>query len=338
MAFPSLLTISRFRLYIFLALFSLLLTTSYFSLDPSDVRQVASSLSSQYRTGNIDEQPSCKPPTNGECPEAISDEYVAICIAIKDQRADLPEWLAHHYHHIGIRRFYLMDDGSIPPLSETTNYGIPNSAITFRYFSHTEHIKDMQYLIYNKCIEDYGNNHSWMAFIDADEFLEMTSTKSLRDLLTELDDDPMIGALGINWKMHSSSGLITRPVSARQSFVKCIWDELHPEDGTLDSDNKHIKSIVKTTLYDKPINPHKFFLKAGAVTVGENRDVIEHPAFRSITRDWITLHHYAVKSKAEYQEKITRSNGMDIAKDWGWWDHVEGLPQLDCSEMARFEP
>lgn len=338
MAFPSLLTISRFRLYIFFALFSLLITSSYFFLDPSDVRQVASSLGSQYRTGNIDEQPSCKPAVDGQCPEAISDEYVAICIAIKDQRSDLPEWLKHHYYHLGIRRFYIMDDGSNPPLSEMQNFGIPNSALTFQYFPPAEHIQDMQYFIYNKCIADYGTNHSWLAFIDGDEFIEMTSTKSLRDLLSEFDDDPKIGALGVNWKMHSSSGLTYRPASARKAFVKCIWDELHPEDETLDSDNKHIKSIVKTSLYDRPINPHKFYLKDGAVTVGENRDVVEHIAFRSITRDWITVHHYAVKSREEYEEKISRSNGMDIAKDWGWWDHVEGLPQLDCSEMTRFEP
>lgn len=36
--------------------------------------------------------------------EAMDDEYVAICLAIKDQRLDLPEFLIHHYHHLGIRR------------------------------------------------------------------------------------------------------------------------------------------------------------------------------------------------------------------------------------------
>ena len=33
------------------------------------------------------------------------EEYVAICMAVKDQSLDLPEWLIHHYHHLGVRRF-----------------------------------------------------------------------------------------------------------------------------------------------------------------------------------------------------------------------------------------
>lgn len=33
------------------------------------------------------------------------EEYLAICVSMKDQERDLPEWLVHHYHHVGIRRF-----------------------------------------------------------------------------------------------------------------------------------------------------------------------------------------------------------------------------------------
>lgn len=32
-------------------------------------------------------------------------EYVAMCVAVRDQARDLPEFLIHHYHHFGIRRF-----------------------------------------------------------------------------------------------------------------------------------------------------------------------------------------------------------------------------------------
>lgn len=46
------------------------------------------------------------------------DEYVAVCIAVKDVANDLVEFFVHHYHHMGIRRFYVMDDGSEPPLSD----------------------------------------------------------------------------------------------------------------------------------------------------------------------------------------------------------------------------
>ena len=37
-------------------------------------------------------------------------EDIAICLSVKDQYADLTEWLTHHYHHLSIRRFYIMDE------------------------------------------------------------------------------------------------------------------------------------------------------------------------------------------------------------------------------------
>jgi len=35
--------------------------------------------------------------------------YVAVCASIKNQAKDMTEWLVHHYHHHGIRRFYIME-------------------------------------------------------------------------------------------------------------------------------------------------------------------------------------------------------------------------------------
>ena len=46
------------------------------------------------------------------------EEEVALCLAIKDEYHDLTEWLVHHYNHHGIRRFYIMDDGSHPKMSD----------------------------------------------------------------------------------------------------------------------------------------------------------------------------------------------------------------------------
>ncbi len=69
------------------------------------------------------------PTSTGEA--SSEDKYVAMRMAVKDQDLDLPEFFIHHYHHVGIRRFYIMDDGSDPPLSSITNYGVPNSVLTF---------------------------------------------------------------------------------------------------------------------------------------------------------------------------------------------------------------
>jgi hypothetical protein len=268
-----------------------------------------------------------------------TEEYLAVCVAMKDQFKDLPEWLTHHYYHSGVKRFYIMDDGSNPPISELEmDYGIPKSAITFHYQPRETRAENMQMIFYQQCQEWYGSNHTWIAYIDGDEFLESTGNETIEEVLRSFDPDESVGALGVHWKMHNSNGLLTRPESARKGFTTCLWDSPHDYSGGTD-DNHHIKSIVKTSKYLHWSNPHKFDLKDGAQTVTEHGDVVTTPAWRSpITRDRVALHHYAVKSRQEYEEKMHRSNGMSEPKNEGFWDHMEMTPTVVCNEMAKYNP
>ena len=70
-----------------------------------------------------------------------TNEDVAICLAIKDEYHMLTEWLVHHYNHHGIRRFYIMDDGSDPRIS-TYDYQdfVDPRAITHRYMEPSERV------------------------------------------------------------------------------------------------------------------------------------------------------------------------------------------------------
>lgn len=68
----------------------------------------------------------------------------------------------------------------------------------------------------------------------------------------------------------------------------------------------------------------------------EHGDVIENGAVRiHITRDRIAIHSYTLKSRDEFEKKKMRSNAMGQAKGW---DHIEGLPQHDCIDMAAYDP
>ncbi|KAL8669307.1 MAG: hypothetical protein Q9168_006096, partial [Polycauliona sp. 1 TL-2023] len=269
-------------------------------------------------------------------PPAADDEYVALCFSVRDQHRELSELLQHHYYHLGIRRFYIMDDNSQPPLS-TKDYGIPSSAITFHYFYLADHRPKMVYHIYNTCQEQYGSRHTWIGYFDADEYLEMTGKETLVEFLRSFDrnltENTPIGAVGVQWRTHTSSGLQKKPPvgDCRKSFTECIID-----DPT--QDNRHIKSFVKTAYYLHPTNPHFYILKDGAVTVGEHEDVL-HNAFRTpITRDRVALHHYGVKSKEQYEEKMARGNGIDIPKKWDWWNHIEEMNHTACPELELYEP
>ena len=271
-------------------------------------------------------------------PDGAPTAYIAVCMAIRDQALDLQEYFVHHYHHLGIHRFYIMDDLSNPPLSTFEYPGVPRSALTFvsqdpttRAGGHFEQIA-----IYARCMAHYGSLHTWMAFLDGDEYLEATSNDTLRDILEEFEEDENIGALAVNWRMHTSSGVLKRPVSARKSFVACISDE--PDETGKPSDNQHVKVIVRTSHAASPVGPHMWRVRGNVV--GEHGDVVASEAWRNpITRDRIALHHYAVKSREEYEEKMFRGNAMDDPKGESFWDVMENVyPHVKCPEMAKYDP
>jgi hypothetical protein len=141
-----------------------------------------------------------------------------------------------------------------------------------------------------------------------------------------------------SWQMHTSNGLLARPESVRKSFTTCIHDDI--ENGGETTDNNHVKTIAKAKFVGPAINPHRFVTADGTISVGENGDEIVLAAWRKpITRERISLHHYAVKSRGEYEEKIQRGNGMTDPKGEEFWNHVENdMQHVDCPIMARYEP
>ncbi|TGO51520.1 hypothetical protein BOTNAR_0353g00120 [Botryotinia narcissicola] len=270
-----------------------------------------------------------KKPFLGSKQDTRNDEYVSVCMAVKDQQKDLPEFFTHHYYHLGIKRFYIMDDGSDPPLSEMEDLGIPREHVTFQYFNKSEHTYYMQEHVYKLCVEKYRSNHTWMAFIDADEYLEMTGKENLNEFLESYEEDEHVGAVYVSWMTHSSAGLLSRPKSVRQAYIDCIWDgEGHNVLG---------KTIAKLSLYVGPNTVHQVRCKDGAIVVDENG--IKAPVRRySPTRNRIALHHYALKNREEYQEKVDRGNAMSTPKNWGFWDSVESMAGIECLSMTEYYP
>ncbi|CAK7202214.1 hypothetical protein SEUCBS139899_004936 [Sporothrix eucalyptigena] len=277
-------------------------------------------------------------------PTAPTDNYISICLAVKDQRLDLPEFLHHHYYNMGVGHFFIMDDGSQPPLSEMTEeeLTIPRSAIEFHYFKPEKHVRWMQYTMYNTCAHIARNastttNTTWMAFIDADEFIDAPGPQTLREVLEDFDRIEAIGGVALNWRIHSSNGHLTRQPSAIAAYTECVYDDVeHNGNGT---NNRHVKSIVKVNLFKQPRDPHSFYLTENHITVGENGDEVNSALRTPITRNRLALHHYALKSKAEYEEKMVRGSGMSNHKGWEVWDLYENTnPHEECTEMLRWAP
>ena len=270
-------------------------------------------------------------------PPGDDGEYMSICIAVKNQHLDLLEWFPHYYYHHGIRRFYIMDDGSQPPISILPDYGIPHSAITFTYIPRTpidERPEPMHHHIYgNMCIKDYGKRHTWMAFLDADEFLEMRNGQTLMQWLHDWEHNDTVGAVAAQWLTHTSAGLLSRPEGgARKNFDKCVVNDPNGE-------NKHVKMFVRTELFQQVNNVHHIGTKDGYMEVGEHGDPTG-PIRTPITHDKWALHHYGMKSRQEFIEKQDRGNANALAKPVpdSLWESIEGMDQVDCKELTKYYP
>jgi hypothetical protein len=274
---------------------------------------------------------------------ARKEEYLALCLFIKDESQYLPEWLDHHYHHMNVSHFYIMDDASNPPISTVPKFGtVPRSALTFHLY-HDDKLRKrlpQQPAMYDDCVSIYGTQHKWMGFIDVDEFLEVRTTETLENILRELETHDDIGALAVNSRLHTSAGLLTQPPSARKSFNVCVDGDQGDEIGA-----RYVKSIVRTEYYDWAgvDGVHTFQLRNGTVMVGE--DWVPLNATKMGSTSWrvpvswnrVALHHYFLKSKGEYERKMMGAVG-DNPRTWEFWERWEGEGKVGCGEMGRYDP
>ncbi|CAN8101696.1 unnamed protein product [Discula destructiva] len=244
---------------------------------------------------------------------------------------------------MNIRRFYVMDDGSDPPISHYKHtFGIPEEVVDFVYRPLDATLgsgQKTQHATYDICAFEMGVNNTWIAFIDADEFLDTPGGDTIETILRDLETGRSdVGALGVNWAMHTSSNQILHTEPARKMYLECVTDD--PEHNGASSGNRHVKSIVRSDAYISPANPHKFNLRPGLKTVGEHGDDITvhggSDAFRlPITRDRISLHHYQFKSFEDYADKMTRTSYAD----WTHWNLVNYQePHVACADMLKYFP
>ena len=248
----------------------------------------------------------------------------------------------HHYNHHNIRRFYIMDDGSNLKMS-SYNYSqfVHESVLMHRYMDPATRTNGgQQHVIYEQCMSEFGAKHKWMGFIDTDEFLEVKAPDTLHGMLTQLESNATVGALAVNWLNHNSNGLEQRlpGQGIRESFSQCLTDEAEIEHGG----NNHIKSFVKTKAWEGTGMIHKMQLTEGYETVGENGDVVTAKFSRvPSTKDKIVLHHYATKSRSEYEDKMRRGNvlGGEVAmRGEKFWKEMEEAPSYECTELVAYSP
>lgn len=235
--------------------------------------------------------------------------YVAICVVLRDQNEDLPEFVAWHAA-LGVKTFYLYDDRSAVPVtpelatsllpspssssspSASASSSLSPSSVAVHVTRLTEEQvrahpgKRPQLAAYDDCALSRRDSHSWLAFLDLDEFVTIEEEEEETDreahgkesgskekiggkeekakkkklpslpLLLSRFEAANAAAVLLHWRVFGSSGRNaskTLNSTTSEAFTSCL--------GSHEMESAHVKTIARTALLDvaEPcLGPHHF--------------------------------------------------------------------------------
>lgn len=249
---------------------------------------------------------------------------VALCLSVKDEHKDLREWVDYH-REIGVSKFYIFDNNSsVPLLSVLTDY-IQQELVQYHYLIGKS-LAHPQFDVYNKCLQLYRSFHTWMGFIDTDEFIVIPSGLPIADVLQPYT---AYGGLVLNWRQIGSTGHLTRPAGGvLANYFKCFAED--------DENNKHVKSLVVTAHARASNGAHFFKYAPGFSAVNVRFEPVDGPFSSPPDFTQIFLYHYVTRSKEDYQAKMVRGSGAGRHKPASYFDAVNALSTANCSLLLNW--
>ena len=238
---------------------------------------------------------------------------LAIGAIFRNEASYLAEWIAFH-RLVGVERFFLYDNRSTDDWLGAIEASGAADAVTVTPWP----FEPGQGPAYQHCLQSFGADAEWIAFIDCDEFLFATDGTDLRVALQDYADHP---ALAVNWLEYGSSGIRKRPAGpvTRHYVRRGPIDVVAGVPGLerapgLDPENPasyrpqftHIKSIVRPARTIRPLTPHAFAYRDGARAVNEEGRPVDGSWSDRVSVDRFRLNHYWSKSLEELAEKVAR--------------------------------
>ena len=219
--------------------------------------------------------------------------YFSVCAIFKDEERNLKEWIEYHLI-VGVEHFYLYNNNSTDNYLAILSPYLKNGLVTLidwkENYSQTK--------AYENCYAKYGNETTWLGFIDLDEFICPKYEEDVKKILQRYEGYP---ALFLYWKMFGTAGIMKRNDSKLliEQFTTC-WEHL---DGTG-------KYIVCTDFYVRRLNVHSASFHKGRVKftmVNEYKKWILFPQiYMAPVKNTIWINHYWSKSFEEYRIKMNK--------------------------------
>lgn len=250
---------------------------------------------------------------------------IALVAIVKNEVKGIREWLAYHAQ-LGFDDIVLYDNISTDGTTEIIEGASAVAPISRVEWPNQEGLSP-QVSAYEGFLEHRSEGYDWVAFFDADEFLVLRDGQSLHDVLQRAPEDA--GAIGVNWVTFGSSGQQSAEYdSVLETFT------LGPRRNALN--NRHIKSIVKPKAVSR-YHIHRGWLHRGWKYYYPNMEPFRFETDRSrgrshrIEHSVMHLNHYQIKSREEFEAKISRGRaGVPVGND-----RIRKNPELLVERMDR---
>lgn len=234
-------------------------------------------------------------------PAAAPPLTLAICAIVKDEGPYLLEWIAYH-RLVGVEHFVLFDNGS----SDRTGHilsGLARAGIVDHVpWPDIPHVA-AQRPAYIAGLARLADRCRWVAFIDADEFLNPRCGRDIRAILT--DHDTAAG-LVVPWRLFGSNGRVHHDDELVVSRFTRRAADAHPL-------NRSVKTIVQARLVARP-DIHTPSITAGTLVdeLGHVAGSQGHPSHHAVPdAAKLVINHYFTKSREEWHRKRTRGQATE---------------------------
>ncbi len=222
--------------------------------------------------------------------------YLSICCIARNEHHYIQEWVDYHLM-AGAEKIIIYDNESVPPLKEKLRKEPKQEKVIIIPAKGRE----AQIPAYNHCLQEFGPESKWIAFIDADEVLFPKKQDDLRLVLADYEQH---GGLGVHWVEYGSSGHLAQPVGGQVESYLHRFPLEYPK-------NMHIKSIVQPEKVEKAFNPHQLVYKKPWYCVDEDHFPLAE-SWGPFTNEKIQLNHYYFRSQQDFCQKIQRGRADRI--------------------------
>jgi hypothetical protein len=231
---------------------------------------------------------------------------LAIATIFRDESRYMREWLEYHLM-VGVGHFFLLqnDEPGSPEHARARALLAPYAAaglVTVE--DHTDRTPSWQLLGWARLMNSFGTLCDWVALIDLDVFMNPVGGDSVRDVVARYDL-PGVAGLAAYYCTFGDSGLAEPPALQIESFVMRA-----PLDAAPNWTANYIIRPART----RPANGKGYAAPRDghALVDTDGTRLPEGIGKRKGPMDVLRLHHYGVRSRADWERKVAR----------GWPDAV----------------